>query len=64
MVGDDLDEDYKSARSAGLQAVLLNRQRSESDYVRREMKSDELRDVELITSMEDLPGWIERNNNP
>jgi FMN phosphatase YigB (HAD superfamily) len=63
MIGDDLDEDYRSARAAGLHALLLKRERTEADYVRRETEDGELRSVETITSMLDLPSWIERHNN-
>ena len=62
MVGDDIDEDYKSAKAAGLHAVLLRRDRHDADWVRRETRSQELEDVALISSLADLSCWIEEKD--
>lgn len=63
MVGDDLDEDYKGAIAAGLQAVFLQRTRHDADWVRRENAQEELTGVEIVTSLADLPDWIDMHNN-
>lgn len=60
MVGDDLDEDYHGAKAAGLQSVLLHRTRHDADYVRRDIGKEELQDVTLVTSLFDLPTWVDR----
>ena len=66
MVGDDLDEDYTSARTAGLQAVLLGRERNEADYVRKEASHSDLAEAmtqsHVLRSMEELSDWIARQN--
>lgn len=54
MIGDDLDEDYKGAKAAGIQPVLLQRSRHDADYVRVENSQEALRGVECITSLEKL----------
>lgn len=58
MVGDDLDEDYHGAKAAGLQSVLLHRTRHDADYVRRDVGKEELREVHVITKLDDLPGCL------
>jgi FMN phosphatase YigB (HAD superfamily) len=61
MVGDDLDEDYEAAKEAGMQAVMLHRTKHDADYVRREVGMEELKDVDVVTSLRDLPDWLERH---
>ena len=66
MVGDDLDEDYTSARAASLQAVLLGRESNEADYVRKEATRSDLEEAvaqsHVLRSLEELPEWIARQN--
>lgn len=54
MVGDDLDEDYKGAREAGLQSVLLQRSRHNADYVRRENSKADLQGVRIAASLDEI----------
>ena len=61
VVGDDLDEDYNGAREAGLQSLLLHRTRHDADYVRRNIDKNELRDIEVITDLAQLPAWLNRH---
>lgn len=60
MVGDDIDEDYRGAKAAGLQSVLLHRTRHDADYVRREIGKQELKDVDIVTSLSELPTWLQK----
>ena len=62
MVGDDLDEDYISSKEAGLQAVLLTRDSREADWVRRDVLSKELDQIEFITSLSQLSELVKRYN--
>lgn len=62
MIGDDLDEDYRSAKAAGLQALLVKRDRHEADWVRKETNGDDLKDVEVVTSLKDIGKWVETFN--
>lgn len=62
VVGDDLDEDYHGAKEAGLQSLLLHRTRHDADYIRRNVEKDEIRDLDFITDLAQLPAWL-RNSS-
>lgn len=63
MVGDDLDEDYTASKAAGLHSVLVKRETTEADWVRRETSQEELQNLDVVKSITDVQAMIERINN-
>lgn len=62
-VGDDLDEDYTASKAAGLHPVLVRRETTEADWVRRQPSQEELQNLDLVKSMTDVQAIVDRINN-
>ena len=60
MIGDDFEEDVQAAQKAGLRGLLVNRQATEADYVRRTVRSGDLSDIDAVASLNDVPNWIKK----